>query len=153
MNYYDKITSLVWVGVGAGIVIASTRVRFGSWDQPGPGLLPLLMGIIIVVCAAVIFFQAWFNGNVARPEGKYFWRGVDFKKVLIALTGLVLYAFLLNKLGYLITTFFFMYSLLRLIAHIRRYVAFSEAALAAFLSYALFKLWLEVPLPRGLFGL
>jgi putative tricarboxylic transport membrane protein len=152
MNYYDKITSLVWVGVGVAIVIASTRVSFGSWDQPGPGLLPLLTGIVTVVCASVIFFQSWLNGRGAKQKGEFSWRTVDFRKVLIALASLVLYAFLLNRLGYLITTFFLMYSLLRLIAHLRRYVAISEAALATFLTYALFKLWLEVPLPRGLLG-
>jgi hypothetical protein len=152
MNSYDKITSMLWTGVGVGIITASSQLTVGSWSMPGPGFLPLLTGVVTVVCGLLVFIQAWFRGNVNKSEGTFLWGHANFKKVLLVLISLFLYTILLNYLGYLTITFLFIYSVTSLIGGIRSRTALSEAAVITFLSYALFKVWLEVPLPKGPWG-
>ncbi|MBI2357630.1 MAG: tripartite tricarboxylate transporter TctB family protein, partial [Deltaproteobacteria bacterium] len=72
----------------------------------------------------------------------------------IFLVALVMFGFtlLLEWLGFLLTTFFFIWFLLKIVE--RRGWAFSLAValLVATVSYAVFDLWLKAQLPAGLLG-
>jgi hypothetical protein len=64
---------------------------------------------------------------------------------------LVLYALLLNSVGYVITTFLVMFGLF-FDPEKRRFAAPLFASLASVaVTYTLFEIWLKTQLPRGLF--
>jgi len=69
---------------------------------------------------------------------------------LAAMTG---FAVLLERLGFLLTTFFLMLLLLRAIESQRWSKVFFVALLTAVGSYALFGWILGIPLPGGVFGI
>ncbi len=152
MNPYDRISSCVLTGVGVVIIVVSSRLSLGSWHRPGPAFIPLLSGVIIVVLSLVVFFQAWLWGRKKERKAEILWTNGDLKKVLLTLASLLAYGLLISRLGYLTTTFFFIFLLPQLIAHIRCYTALVEAAATTSFSYILFELWLKTPLPKGLWG-
>ncbi len=65
---------------------------------------------------------------------------------------LVLYAIFLNTLGFLLVTFLMMVYLFRVIKPMSWKKILGGAFLTAFGSYAVFELWLQAQLPRGIFG-
>lgn len=72
--------------------------------------------------------------------------------MLYVLIPLILYGIVLESLGYLLSTFLLMAFLLYSIEVKQWYLVVLAASASSFLSYALFALWLDVRLPKGVLG-
>ena len=89
-----------------------------------------------------------------NAEGKVssLWRGLEWYKVLLVLASLFVYALLLPKLGYLIATSALLILLFGIMKRQRLWIQVVSALIVASLSYLIFYVWLDVQLPRGIFG-
>lgn len=144
------ITSLVWVALGLAVVAAASRLRLGTWDAPGPGFLPVLIGATMVVLAVGAFVQEWRQRGAAPAPAAA--PAVNWWQVALTIAALVAYGLLLDRLGYVVTTLLVMGFLFRRVARLRWPVALTATVLSTLVSYALFALWLKVRLPRGPWG-
>ena len=77
---------------------------------------------------------------------------MNWAKIALVLLALLLYAFFLERLGFVLTTFVLMSFLLGCIEGTNWVRSAGVAAAAALASYAIFELWLKIRLPKGLFG-
>ena len=68
------------------------------------------------------------------------------------MVALLLYGFLLEKLGFILTTFGLLSFLLTMSDETKWPNIFTVAGAAAIGSFALFELWLKIRLPKGIFG-
>ena len=150
---YDLASSLFWLLCGMLIILFSVQLPLGTIDRPGPGLIPFLLGMLLDGLALVLFFGSLAQkgkGKTAQP----FWsdraRG---KKVIWAVVSMVVYAFVLNYLGFVTATFLLMFFLFKMIFTLKWTVALGAALLTLLLTYLLFIAWLEIQLPSGPFGI
>jgi hypothetical protein len=146
------MSSLVWLIFAIAICIESSRLSFGSFHNPGPGFLPLFVGIFLGIFSIIIFLQASLSDK--SPKGNPSWypreRG---KKLIWVLAALFAYAVCLDYLGFLISTFLLLFFLFRFGIEPKGWgVSIGGSAIASFSSYAVFELWLRTQLPRGIFG-
>ena len=106
MYKYDRISSLIWVGIAVVICMESIRLDPGSLSQPGPGLVPLGCGLIIGIFGFIIFVGTLNvvaeDRNVILKERTHWGKLVS---VPIAIIG---YAFLIDILGFRLVTFLWM---------------------------------------------
>ena len=79
-------------------------------------------------------------------------RNVHWGKLGLALGCILLYGLLLERLGFLLSTFLLLSLLLGTIESKRWYVMFLVALTGALGTYGIFELWLHSRLPRGPFG-
>ena len=79
-------------------------------------------------------------------------REVNWTKIALVLLSLLLYAFFLERLGFVLTTFVLVSFLLGCIEGTNWFRSVGVAGAAALASYAIFELWLKIRLPKGLFG-
>jgi putative tricarboxylic transport membrane protein len=151
MKRYDQMSSIVWLLFAIYVGIESIRLPLGSFRDPGPGFLPLLVGIILGILSAVSFFQARTGKGSAPPTSWYpkeRWKSLS--RVLMAL---MVYAGVLEIIGFLISTFLFLVFLFRSGLESRSWFwAIGGSALASFACYAVFDLWLRTQLPKGFLG-
>ena len=152
MRRYDQMSSLVWLAFAIYICIASSHLSFGSFHNPGPGFLPLLVGLFLGFFSIVVFLQATLSGK--SQESILSWYSRErWKKLIWVLVALFAYAVCLETLGFLISTFLLLVFLFRFGMEPKRWVvAIGGSAIASFSSYAVFELWLRTQLPRGIFG-
>jgi len=89
-----------------------------------------------------------------KDEGEIIdlWKGVEWIKAVLVLASLFAYAILLTKVGYLITTFGLMAFLFGLIEKTKLWIRVMSAFVAALVTYIIFHVWLDVQLPKGIFG-
>ena len=73
-------------------------------------------------------------------------------KIALVLLFLLLYAFLLERLGFVLTSFLLLSFLLGWIEQAGWTRSLGVAAVAALGSFAVFELWLKIRLPKGIFG-
>jgi len=79
------------------------------------------------------------------------WKGLKWENAVLAIVAILSYAFILTKLGFLLSTFLLMIVLFGM-GRSRYWVVIVIALITTILSYALFRYFLEVRLPKGIIG-
>lgn len=148
MRSYNLISSLFWFLVGLGFTLGGLHYGFGSWKEPGPGLLPVVFGTLLGLLSVMLFILSL--KGIKRSEGKPFWemKG-SWRTVLSVLASLFLYMAFFKQLGFILLTFLFIFFLLRFIGKKGWVISISLALVISFFSYGLFSLLLGTPLPKG----
>jgi hypothetical protein len=150
MKNNDQRSSLIWCAIGLAIVLYSGKYGLGTLSSPGPGFVPFLTGLVIAGLSLVVFLQQWRKGKGEKL--KDLWTKKDWPTILKVMGALVLYAIFLKSLGFLLTTFFLIVYLFRVIESMAWRKVLIGAILTAFGSYIVFEVWLEAQLPTGIFG-
>jgi putative tricarboxylic transport membrane protein len=151
MNLREQLSSLFWLGIAVFVCVEAVESGVGSFKVPGPGFLPFWSGVIL---GALAIFQvaANFSRESETEERSHLWKGMKWWKVVLVLISFFIYALLLSRLGYLITTFGLMFFLLNVMGRIKLWVRLANAVVTSLVTYVLFSLWLSIPLPKGLLG-
>ena len=135
--------------VSAGTVFLSSKLPFGGFATPGAGFLPFSVGVLMFLLSLILFIQSFSKGEEGR---KALWAKGGTGRVLLILLSLVLYGLILEKLGFILTTFLLMGFLLLAIGKVRRSVVVLLSLISSLGCYGVFQVWLNVQLPKGIFG-
>jgi len=139
-------SALFWLGIGIFVSAESLlKLKLGTLRQPGPGFFPFWGGFLLAALSLVLLVQA-------RRERQPFGFGAIRWKALLFVAGMLLaYLLLLETLGFALVTLLFLL-LLFWFGNMGWVKSAVCAAIAVSTAYALFKLWLQVQLPRGPLG-
>ncbi|HET7875833.1 MAG TPA: tripartite tricarboxylate transporter TctB family protein [Methylomirabilota bacterium] len=137
-----------FLAASAFYLFQTAQLPQGSLEQPGPGLFPMLVGVLLLASSVAFGLQELrpSAGLLARPSPE------TGRRVAGIVAALAAFCFLLPWLGYGVTALGLLLTLLRLFG-LKRWGAVAAAALVATLaSYYLFAVILGVPLPAGRWG-
>lgn len=147
VKWRESVASLVLCGLGIAITIQALRLRFGSWEEPGPGFFPFWSGAILASLSFLVFVKAFLG----PPSEGELWRLRERWGQLALVVGVLLgYALVLEALGFLLSTFVLLVVLFRLMRAGRLLTAIGSSGAISALVYVVFKFWLGVQLPSGL---
>ena len=133
----------VLAGAGLFAAVAAWRsIPLGSASQPGPGLVPLVLGIAVAMLAA---------GSVLAPGGESTSR-VDRRKALTVGAVFVAYVLAMPWLGFGVTTSIVLFVMARALSPEPVWKLGLFAFTGAVLTTLLFARAAGVPLPRGPWG-
>jgi putative tricarboxylic transport membrane protein len=107
------------------------------------------MGVVMAGLSAVIFFLTLFEKSVPKQR-KSLWSGVRWKKLILVLVSLLLYAYALIPVGFLLSTCLLLILLFKFIEPQKWSIAISGAILTVLITYVIFHLWLGSQLPKGI---
>jgi putative tricarboxylic transport membrane protein len=145
----DVVQGLLWLCIGVAITFFSSQYSMGTISQPGPGALPFGLGLVSMLLSIIHLFRSWRHGVSEQDQRLPF--GSRWHKVLLIFLLMTLVTFLLESLGYLLSIFLLI-SIVMFIMEPRRWVSgMLLGFISSLASYALFDLWLKVPLPKGIF--
>ena len=148
MERLDKISSLCLFLLGLGISIQSYKLSLGTPGEPGPGLFPMLSGIILGALSLLILAKTLLTSE-NRP--KPFWPDKKaIRKIIFVILNLLFYAIFLEYLGFLLCTFLSMLFFLKVIEPQKWFPAIFFAVVTSLSSYVLFEIFLKSQLPKGL---
>jgi hypothetical protein len=145
----DQRSSIFWLALGLAIAFYSRKYDLGTPSSPGPGFLPFLSGAAMALLALVVCFQ-----QIPKQTDtlRSLWSHRRWPAVVIVMASLVVYAILLNHLGFILDTFLLTAFLLRVMEPLSWTKVFAGAIVATLGSYAVFQLWLQAQLPAGFLG-
>ncbi len=142
----ERGASLIFLFAGIYGFIFSVGLPLGKWNEPGPGVFPLALSILL--CLSGIL---WFIQGKKRKEGRMDWWGLARKRVtsfqIVALTAAFILS--LDRLGYLLASSLYMFVLLAWISRYRVWAALGMAIALGGGTWFFFQKVLAVPLPRG----
>ena len=145
----DQVSSTAFFFIGVMIVIASLPYELGGLHSPKTGFLPFVTGLTICLLSLIGFGDA----TLKRREGgkwKSIVKGLRWDKPLVTLISLVVYALVLNSLGFILTTTLLVGFLLKAIIPQRWSVVITGAILTPLVAYLVFQILLKTELPMGL---
>ena len=151
----DIIPALIWIIIGLVVMIVSYQMSLGTLHTPGPGMLPFILGSLLVILSLSISIKSLtlFKKTSSGNSEAGIWAEIEFKNILIIVVSLVAYALMLEKIGFLITAFLFLFVLFSLFDSRRWFFALGASLLTVSITYTLFVLVLQVELPSGLLRL
>jgi hypothetical protein len=112
MKYRDLISGLFWLIMGIILSTWSTEYKFGNLTMPGPGFLPLVLGLLLILFSITLLFMARKSLRMAHTTSPSL-TGDGWKKVAYTVLVLVATAVFFEKIGYLLTFFLLIVLLMR----------------------------------------
>ena len=135
------------------ICLEARKLSFGTARTPGPGLLPLGYGTLLFLLAGIFVFKTGFKGGRLGESASAPWAALKWRRVACTLAGLLVYALLLDRLGYLVCTGVLLVFLFWGKGTRRRSMAILGGWSISIVSYIAFRIFLKVQLPSGFLGI
>ncbi len=142
--------SIVLIGLSLYGIIESLRLERTMQLGIGISFLPLSMSLLIGVLAVLLLIGI-LKGRIGIKDGPICEKGGALRVVttVALLTG---YVFLIEAIGYVPSTFLFFAAMILYLGKSRWVKALLASAAFTFFLYAIFRLWLQSPLPTGFLG-
>lgn len=130
-------------GLSLLILWESLRLGLGTSAEPGPGFLSFCAGLILSVLSLALVYTGW---GVRKTQTTH------SRRVILAVLSLFVYSLVLDTLGFIISTLFFVGILFHLGEPRRWWALIGMSALVTFLGYLVFGILLKVYFPKGFLG-
>lgn len=139
------------VVIFGGIIVAGAIPLLKTHTESvGPGYLPLIYGAAIIFLGGALIVRAGLSLRHAAPVEHI--RPVTLLRTILLFVTLVVYAVLLERLGYLLSTWLSLFICFCVSGKVRVVRSIAYALIFAMASYALFTRVLTIALPKGLIG-
>jgi putative tricarboxylic transport membrane protein len=140
----EAVGSLFWLAVGVFFAVGGIMLRPGTLRNPGPGLLPLIMSLLLISFSLVVLAK-----GLIGPKGIL--KGIQWKGQTVVVASVFLYGLLLDLAGFLLSTFVLMFVLYGLCFEGKSKWprVFFCAAATALAGWLVFSVALKVPFPKG----
>jgi hypothetical protein len=133
------------------LLVPALEMPLGSAGNPGPGVLPLAVLVLLIGCSATLLIRHLLRGSARTTPAAAHSHAIGNRKIWFSLIALALTSLIFEPLGYRLSI------LLLLIALLRLYSTLSLARIAIAATIGTAAVWLfferllSVQLPAGLF--
>ena len=134
---FDTIAGCVFLVVGAFFAVGSLGISRSSYGSTvGPNVFPFGLGTILMVLALIVLYQARRYTDRAKEK-----RAPDFRRFGLLLLATIVYMFIFESLGYVISTFVYLVFVFQVM---ERKKLFGSVAIAAFFSFFVYYVYVGV---------
>lgn len=140
---------LVWLAFSVFVVFGGRSLGIGSVNDPGSGFLLFWLGLLMCVLSIAAVAGAAAEGG---PSFAALWQDVRWRKVLVVIASLCVFALLFNRLGFLLSVTPLTLILLRAVDPVPWRIALPVGVGAPLALWWLLKRALLIQLPSGMFG-
>lgn len=102
---FDRVASILFLAVGVLFIIGSKQLTSSSYGSVvGPDIFPFILGIILVLLSIRLFYETYMAKANHQKKEK-----LEYKPFLIIFVATLIYILTLESVGYVITTFVFLF--------------------------------------------
>lgn len=143
----DRLAGVVLGLFALFVVWEGQKLPFGTFREPGPGYMPVLLAVVLL-CSGIVI--AATSGLATRLSAM---RWAEWRHAAAILAACAFAAFAFERLGYRFTVLVVLFFLLKVVER-KGWVLTAAFSLGmAFGTFFLFDTLLRVPLPRSPWGL
>ena len=145
MTKRDRFPAFFFLFFAFYICIESLHLGIGHWRKPGPGFFSFWSAAALGFLALIVLIHTWKSKeNREESPEQASWRGRIF-----CFLSLLVFILLLDTLGFILTSIFFVISYLKVVERKGWMNATLTALAISLASYALFQICLQSQLPKG----
>jgi putative tricarboxylic transport membrane protein len=102
---FDYIASVMFLTIGVLFIIGSKSIGSSSYGSAvGPDIFPFILGSALVLLSIRLFYETYITKNQQGTKEK-----LQYKPFLIIFAATLVYILTLETVGYVITTFLFLF--------------------------------------------
>lgn len=147
----DIAVATILLALAGYIFLAAGALPFGTLRVPQTAFFPKVLAALLAILSLVLLAQAFARTKAPLVSNKIGAAGwIRIGATLATLAG---FAIVLERLGFLLTTFVLMICLLRAIEAQSWGKVIAVALATSLITYGLFSRLLGVPLPAGVLGI
>jgi hypothetical protein len=143
MKHPERFSSLFFILFSLLILSQSWKLHIGSVSKPDSGFFPIIIAILLLFLSLILFVK-----SILEKQEKKLELGFSYFGIGVTVSTMVLYAFFVDFLGYLLCTFIAGVILTKLVQKRTWGIALVFSILYSAISYFGFKI-VGVPLPQG----
>jgi putative tricarboxylic transport membrane protein len=147
----DSVAATFWLVIGLLFSIWSATYPIGDLYHPGPGFVPLILGVLLIGFSLNLLRTA--RRSHSPQKVAFSSTPGQWKKVAYTASILILAAFLLETIGCLLTIFLLIALLMRGVEPQSWRATLLTAFFSALSIYLVFGVFLKQPLPQGPLGI
>ena len=147
----------------AGLMIAVAAVFFNSAGDmvSSAGEFPTVLAVLVIVLAGMMLFEVAYllrrrpAAAADRPDDVLrdsFFHGTNLSRTLLFMATIVLYVALMQPVGYFVVTPVFLFATLTYMRAAKPRTILILSVAATLFVYGVFRLFLELPIPMGIFA-
>jgi len=144
---WDRLTGYILLVIGLVGAWSAVHLKMGSFKHPGVGFLPFGLCLILIILSLFLIISRWKKESRPTP----FWQHRAWLRPFLGVIILGLYALVIEKLGFPLTTFIFLIVWMGVIERIHWWKIISVSIGVTLGLYLIFGYFLEVPIPMGFF--
>jgi putative tricarboxylic transport membrane protein len=148
MNKAEAIAGALVLGTGLLLLFHANRLAYVVEDVPGPGFLPLWLGIGILTAGAILTAKA-FRPAITDAVPIEWPQRPGWIQITVMLGSLAIALYVLEPLGFLLTASLFIACLMFSLGVRAWKRLIGVPIVAAVVLHVVFVVWLGVPLPMG----
>ncbi|NUK30183.1 tripartite tricarboxylate transporter TctB family protein [Parageobacillus sp. VR-IP] len=101
---FDRVAAIVFLAVGALFMVESQRISKSAYGSAvGPNVFPFLLGLVLALLSIKLLLETMRYTDSCKER-----QPLQYKKFFIILIAAVIYAALLETVGYVMMTFLFL---------------------------------------------
>ena len=140
---FDTIAGGVFLVVGMFFIVGSRSITQSSYgSKVGPNVFPFGLGLILVLLSLIVIYQARRHAGTAIEKGVR-----DYKRFGLLLLTTIVYVFVFESLGYVISTFLYLVILFQVMARKRLFVSILISAIFSCSVYYVYVMVFQGSLP------
>lgn len=149
-NLPDFFGALLSIAIGIVVSLEAFRLHAYSPSQyVGDHTLPATLGLLLITLGTALLFHSFRDKKEERKTDAE--SGFRPKSVLPCLLVLLLYALVIDIVGYVLATFLASIALFRVIGSYKWSRSIAMAIVLTGCLYAVFVVWLKIAFPTGFF--
>jgi putative tricarboxylic transport membrane protein len=139
----NRLVGAIGLAIGVAVILHGTDVGVGEWQAPGPGMWPVVVGLLLCVVSVAAALQR------AETLAEQRFRVESFK-VLPGVTSLYIFVWAFSVAGLILPAFLLLVLWLRVLGRIQWLTTLVVAAVTTLALQYLFVSVLGVPFPDDL---
>lgn len=151
MDSRDLIGALFWLGIAALGGMQAISLGIGTLASPGPGFILFLSSLTLGTVSAILIIVTKIKKKVNKTKIIDLWRDLNWSSPAIAVVAILLYAIFLPKAGYILSSVGLMLLLFG-VGRMKMWITIAYTLITVMVTFILFRVLLQVPLPRGVLG-
>ncbi|MGE5654722.1 MAG: tripartite tricarboxylate transporter TctB family protein [Bacillota bacterium] len=146
MRRRELISSLLFFVFALIYTVESFSLPRGDIIKPGPGFLPLVLGVFLMALTAIYAWQTYRRSE----DGEVKLEPIISKIAVLILLSIALFVFFLDTLGYILSATIMLIALFR-ITHFKNWAwSIGTAMIASLATWLVFVRLLQVQMPSGI---
>ncbi|MBA4423220.1 MAG: hypothetical protein C0390_09005 [Syntrophus sp. (in: bacteria)] len=150
MRRCNQVVGILLLIFSIWVIIVSRDLIYVEEFSPGAGFFPFWLGLSLLILSLILLL----NSTIMKfylTEGNPFPEKHALLRLAYILGSLLVSLLIFERIGFLLTMSVFVAFLLIFVEKYRWYSGIVISVLMVFAVYGIFKIWLAVPLPPGLF--
>ena len=143
----DQVAGTFFIAFSFLVLWETHKIPFGFLAEPGPGAVPTLLAVTLLVCSVALLI----TGHSGKRAAAVRWTELRHAVVILGMCAFM--ALALERLGYRLTVLVALVVLISILEKKGWIAGIVFAACFSFGTHYLFNTLLQVPLPKGPFGL